>query len=58
MQGMPTMPEKDPEKVYGMNDPEIGDEYEMYKVSEVDAVLAEKDKQIEELKKKLGSVDQ
>lgn len=33
-------------KVFGMDDPEVGDEYEMYKVSEVDAVLAEKDKVI------------
>lgn len=36
-------------KVYGMNDPKVGDEYEMYKVSEVDAVLAEKDAKIHEL---------
>ena len=36
-------------KVYGMDDPEVGDEYEMYKVSEVDAVLAEKDDKIHEL---------
>lgn len=28
-------------KTYGMNDPEVGDEYEMYKVSEVDAAIAE-----------------
>lgn len=38
-------------KVYGMNDPEVGDEYEMYKVSEVDKVLEEKDKEIAELQK-------
>ena len=37
-------------KVYGMNDPEVGDEYEMYKVSEADKVIAEKDKAISELK--------
>ncbi len=36
-------------KAYGMNDPKVGDEYEMYKVSEVDAVLAEKDAKIHEL---------
>ena len=28
-------------KVYGMNDPAVGDEYEMYKVSEVDRYIAE-----------------
>lgn len=27
-------------KTYGMNDPEVGDEYEMYKVSNVDDVIA------------------
>lgn len=27
-------------KTYGMNDPEVGDEYEMYKVSDVDKVIA------------------
>ena len=27
-------------KTYGMNDPEVGDEYEMYKVSDVDDVIA------------------
>lgn len=27
-------------KAYGMDDPEVGDEYEMYKVSDVDKVLA------------------
>lgn len=36
-------------KAYGMDDPEVGDEYEMYKVSEVDAVLAEKDAENESL---------
>lgn len=36
-------------KAYGMDDPKVGDEYEMYKVSEVDAVLAEKDAKIHEL---------
>lgn len=40
-------------KAYGMDDPEVGDEYEMYKVSEVDAVLAEKDKEIAELKARI-----
>ena len=40
-------------KVYGMNDPEVGDEYEMYKVSEVDKVLEEKDKEIAELQKQV-----
>lgn len=40
-------------KAYGMNDPEVGDEYEMYKVSEVDAVLAEKDAEIRRLKRAL-----
>lgn len=40
-------------KVYGMNDPKVGDEYEMYKVSEVDAVLAEKDAKIRKLKRAL-----
>ena len=43
-------------KAFGMDDPEVGDEYEMYKVSEVDAVLAEKNKKIAELKAKLESV--
>lgn len=33
-------------KAYGMNDPEVGDEYEMYKVSDVDKVLAGKDAEI------------
>lgn len=36
-------------KAYGMNDPEVGDEYEMYKVSDVDKLLAEKDKEIQRL---------
>lgn len=40
-------------KAYGMDDPEVGDEYEMYKVSEVDAVLAEKDAEIRRLKRAL-----
>lgn len=40
-------------KAYGMDDPEVGDEYEMYKVSEVDAVLAEKDAEIRKLNDEL-----
>ena len=40
-------------KAYGMDDPKVGDEYEMYKVSEVDAVLAEKDAKIRKLKRAL-----
>lgn len=40
-------------RVYGMNDPEVGDEYEMYKVSEVVKVLAEKDAEIRRLKRAL-----
>lgn len=44
-------------KAYGMNDPEVGDEYEMYKVSEVDAVLDEKDKIIAELKEQYKDMD-
>lgn len=40
-------------KAYGMDDPEVGDEYEMYKVSEVDAVLSEKDAEIRRLQRAL-----
>lgn len=40
-------------KAYGMDDPEVGDEYEMYKVSEVDAVLSEKDAEIRRLNRAL-----
>lgn len=33
-------------KAYGMDDPAIGEEYEMYKVAEVDELLVKKDKEI------------
>lgn len=34
---------------YGMDDPEIGDEYQMYKVSDVDAYVAKLKERIREL---------
>lgn len=40
-------------KAYGMNDPEVGDEYEMYKVSDVDKVIADLE---ESHKKEVGQL--
>ena len=34
---------------YGMDDPEIGEEYQMYKVSDVDAYVAKLKARIQEL---------